>query len=94
MTMFAPAFTACCSTAIVAMDVVTIPLAMVDGSPAFTRVDASRAFHSTPMFFLMRSITSPAVMAGAPDTFVAGTNGAAAAAAARAANSRLDRSAM
>ena len=39
MTKFAPAFTACWSTAIVAIDVVTIPLVMVDGSPALTRVD-------------------------------------------------------
>ena len=42
--MFAPAFTACCSTAIVAMDVVTIPLATVDGSPAF-KVSSESAFH-------------------------------------------------
>ena len=91
--MFAPAFTACCSTVIVAMDVVTIPLATVDTSPAFS-VSSESTFQSTPMFFLIRSITSPAVTAAAPDTFVVGTNGAAAAAAARAANSRLERSAM
>src|SRR4029453_10301647 len=86
--MFAPDFTACCSTVMVAMDVVTIPLATVDTSPAFS-VSSESTFQSTPMFFLIRSITSPAVTAG-----VAGTNGAAATAAARAANSRLDRSAM
>ena len=74
----APAFTACWSTAIVAIEVVTIPLAMVDGSPAFT-LSTESGFHSTPMFFLMRSITSSAVMAAAPDNVLAHANGAAAA---------------
>ena len=72
------------------MEVVTIPLAIVDGLPAFT-VSTESSFHSTPMFALMRSITSPAVMAAAPDSSLAHANGAAAA---RAANSRLERSAM
>ena len=35
------------------MEVVTIPLAMVDGSPAFT-VSTESGVHATPMFFLMR----------------------------------------
>src|SRR5688572_13808364 len=90
MMTLAPAFTACWSTAIVAIEVVTIPLTMVDGSPAFT-LSTESSFHSTPMFFLMRSITSSAVIAAAPDNVLAHANGAAAASAA---NSRLERSAI
>ena len=40
-------------------------------SPAFS-VSSESSFQSTPMFFLIRSITSPAVTAAAPDTFVVG----------------------
>ena len=63
MTRFAPDFTACCSTASVAIDVVTTPVTTVEGSPALIASTVS-AFHSTPMFFLMRSISSCAVIGG------------------------------
>ncbi len=92
MTRFAPAFTACCSTASVAIDVVTTPVTTVEGSPALT-VSTVSAFHSTPMFFLMRSIRSCAVTRGPPATRLT-ASGAAATAAASAVNSRRDRSAM
>ncbi len=72
------------------MDVVTIPLAMVDRLPAFT-VSTESDFHATPMFFLMRSTISSAVIGAAPGILPADANGAAAT---RAANSRLERTAI
>ena len=42
-----------------------------------SRVSTESGFHSTPMFFLMRSITSSAVIAAAPDNVLAHANGAA-----------------
>src|SRR5215203_5002924 len=65
MTRFAPAFTAFCSTSSVAMEVVTTPVTTVDGSPALN-VSTSSLLHSTPMFFLIRSTISCAVIAAAP----------------------------
>ena len=46
----------------VAIDVVTMPVTTVDGSPAL-KVSTVSARHSTPMLFLMRSTISPAVTA-------------------------------
>ena len=76
-----------------AIEVVTIPVTRVAGSPAFS-VSTESGFHSTPMFVLMRSISWSAVIACAADNFPAPERGAAAASAASAANSRLEMSAI
>src|SRR5262252_4653457 len=60
MTRFAPAWTAFCSTSSVAIDVVTTPVTMVDGSPALN-VSTSSLLQPTPMFFFTRSTISRAV---------------------------------
>ena len=80
-----PAFTACRNTSMVAIDVVTMPVIRVDAPPALIPSTES-GFHSTPMVFLIRSSTCCAVTGSAADNFSVGMNGAAAAAAARAAN--------
>ena len=43
MTKFAPALTACCRTSSVAIDVVTTPVTIVDGSPALNVSTSSAA---------------------------------------------------
>ncbi len=88
ITTLAPAFTACCSTAIVAIAVVTTPVTTLAGSPAF-RPSTVSGFHGTPIRAVMRSISSFAVSAA--EAVWPGANGAAAAAAARVVNSRRER---
>jgi|HubBroStandDraft_6_1064221.scaffolds.fasta_scaffold1088400_1 hypothetical protein len=59
---FAPTFTALPSTSNDASAVVTIPVTVVEGSPALN-VSTVSGFQPTPMFFLIRSMTSCAVTA-------------------------------
>jgi lysophospholipase L1-like esterase len=89
-TKLAPAFTACCSTAVVASAVVTMPVTAVAASPAL-RPSTVSAFQSTAICFLMRSITSCAESADAREDLPPVANGATAAMVAIAANLRLER---
>ena len=73
-----------------AIAVVTTPETTVAGSPALMVSNVS-GFHSTPMFFLMRSMTSVAEMGGLAVSALVRANGAAMAETVRAPNSLLDR---
>ena len=90
MTKFAPARTAFCSTSSVAIDVVTTPVTIVDGSPALN-VSTSSLPQSTPMFFFTRSTISCAVTVAPCTNALPRMNGVATApAAVSATKSRLE----
>ena len=76
-----------------AIAVVTTPETTVAGSPALMVSNVS-GFHSTPMLFLMRSMTSVAEMGGLVVRRLVSANGAAMAETVRAPNSRRDREGM
>ena len=90
MIRFAPASTARRSTNMDAIAVVTTPETAVAGSPALM-VSKVSGFHSRPMFFLMRSMTSVAEMGALAVTPPVSAKGAATAETARAPNSLLER---
>jgi hypothetical protein len=93
MTRFAPASTAWRSTLRDAIAVVTTPEMTVAGSPALM-VSTVSVFHSTPIFFLIRSMTSAAERGATADTRRVDANGAAIADTVSAPNSRRDRGVM